>query len=116
MDLKLTIYTDETFTEVKRVAEANELVIPYRVSIYILQSLDKVNLNSEDDIFKLITNSIDKLDKVIKATFRVTESELECVNGAELVAVGKELYTWCIGKMNGLQGGNLKNVIAAANK
>ena len=110
MKLVLNIYTDETLQEVKRVAEADELRIPYRVAIYVAQSLDKLDLKNTDDIFKFVTGSVDKLDKIIKATFGVTESELDCVNLAELGAVGVEIYKWFIGKVNSLNGNNSKNV------
>lgn len=110
MNLILNIYTDETLTEIKRVAEADRLKIPYRVAMYVGQSLDTINLNSEDDIFKFVINSLDKVDKVIKATFGVTDTELECVDTMELGAVGVEIYKWAISKLNSLKGGNEKNV------
>lgn len=110
MNLVLNIYTDETLTQIKRVAEADRLKIPYRVAMYVGQSLDTINLNSEDDIFKFVVNSLDKVDKIIKATFGVTDSELECVDTMELGAVGVEIYKWAINKLNSLKGGNEKNV------
>lgn len=114
MRLALTVYTDDTLTEVKRVAEAEGLRIPYRVAIYIGESLDKVNLNSTDDIFKFVTGSLDKLDKIIKATFGVSEAELDCVDVAELGAVGVELYKWGMEKLSSLKGGSEKNAVTAA--
>ena len=114
MKLVLNIYTDETLQEVKRVAEADELRIPYRVATYIAQSLDKLDLKDTDDIFNFVTGSVDRLDKIIKATFGVSETELECVNVAELGAVGVELYKWGIEKLNGLKSGNEKNAVTAA--
>ena len=114
MRLALTVYTDETLTEVKRVAGAEGLRIPYRVAIYIGESLDKIDLNSTDDIFKFVTGSLDKLDKIIKATFGVSEAELDCVDVAELGAVGVELYKWGMEKLNSLKGGSEKNAVTAA--
>ena len=114
MELKLTIYTDDTLTDVKRVAEADRLKIPYRVSIYIINSLETVNINDENDLIKFITGSMDKLDKIIKATFGVSESELECVDGAELINVGVELYKWAMDKLKNMkQGNNSKNAVEA---
>ena len=110
MKLVLNIYTDDTLREVKRVAEADQLRIPYRVAVYIGQSLDTVNLKNENDIFKFVTGSLDKLDKIIKATFGLTDTELECVDVAELGAVGVELYKWGIDKLNSLKGNDSKNV------
>ena len=114
MKLVLNIYTDDTLTDVKRVAEADRLKIPYRVAMYIGQTLDTLDLKSEDDIFKFVTGSLDKLDKIIKATFGVTDSELECVDVAELGAVGVEIYNWGIEKLNSLKGNNSKNVETTA--
>ena len=110
MKLVLNIYTDDTLREIKRVAEADQLRIPYRVAMYIGQSLDTLNLKNENDIFKFVTGSLDKLDKIIKATFGLTDTELECVDVAELGAVGVELYKWGIDKLNSLKGDNSKNV------
>ena len=114
MNLVLNIYTDDTLTEVKRVAEADRLKIPYRVAMYIGQSLDTLDLKNEDDIFKFVTGSLDKLDKVIKATFGVTDTELDCVDVAELGAVGVELYKWGINKLQSLKGDKSKNVETTA--
>ena len=110
MNLVLNIYTDDTLTTLKRQAEADRLKIPYRVAMYIGQSLDTVSLKSEDDILKFITGNLDKVDKIIKATFGVTDTELECVDVSELGAVASEVYKWGIEKLNSLKGNNSKNV------
>ena len=109
MNLVLNIYTDDTLTELKRVAEADRLKIPYRVAMYIGQSLDTVSLENENDILKFVTGNLDKLDKIIKATFSVTDTELECVDVAELGAVASEVYKWGIEKLQSLKGNNSKN-------
>lgn len=109
MKLALTVYTDETLTEVKRVIEAERLKIPYRAAMYIGQSLDGIENKSNDDLFNFVINSLDKVDKIIKATFGVTDSELECVDVMELGAVAVELYKWGIEKINGMKGAESKN-------
>ena len=109
MKLVLNIYTDDSLTEIKRVAEADRLKIPYRVAMYVGQSLETLNLKSEDDIFNYVIKSLDKLDKIIKATFGVSETELECVDTMELGEVAVEVYKWAIEKINSLKGGNEKN-------
>jgi hypothetical protein len=111
MNLVLKIYTDDTLTELKRVAEADRLKIPYRVAIYIGQTLETLDLKNENDIFKFVTGSLDKLDKIIKATFGVSDTELECVDVMELGAVGVELYKWGIDKLQSLKGNNSKNAV-----
>lgn len=109
MTLKLTVYTDDTLTEVKRVIEADELKIPYRVALRVAESLDSINLNNNDDLLKFISGNLDKVDKIIKATFGVSEAELECVNVTDLAGVGMELYKWALDKISSLKGGNEKN-------
>ncbi len=114
MKLTLNIYKDDTLTEIKRVAEADKLKIPYRVAMYIGQSLDTVDIKNENDLFKFVINSLDKVDKIIKATFGVTETELDCVDVTELGKVAVELYKWGIDKMNSIKGGGSKNGEMAA--
>ena len=114
MKLVLNIYTDETLTEVKRTAEADRLKIPYRVAIYIGQSLDKLDVKNDTDLLNFVGGNIDKLDKIIKATFGVTELELDCVDAGELGAVAVELYKWGMDKLNSLKGNNSKNVETTA--
>lgn len=114
MDLKLTIYTNDELNEVKRVAEAERLKIPYRVSIYIISSLENISINDENDLIKFVAGSMDKLDKIIKATFGVSEAELECVDSTELISVGTELYKWAMDKLQNIKrGNNSKNSVEA---
>ena len=114
MKLVLNIYTDDELRELKRVAEADRLKIPYRVITYITQSLDTLDLNNEDDIFKFVIQNVDKLDKVIKATFGVSELEMECIDTMELGAVGVELYKWGVDKIKSLKRNGSKNVETTA--
>lgn len=108
--MKLTIYTDDNLTEVARVVEADKVKIPYKVSMYIIQSFDGINLDDTDAIFNVITKSADKLDKIIKATFNVSDSELECVDTSDLIDTAMELYKWGITKIASIKGGDSKNV------
>lgn len=111
MNLRLNVYTDESLTEIRRVCEADKLKIPYRVAMYLVQSLDSLSLNNEDDILKFVTGNVDKMDKIVKATFGVSDTELEYVDGGELIGVLKELYEWGIEKVKTLKSeGDRKNV------
>lgn len=111
MRLKLTVYTDDSLREVKREVEADRLKIPYRVTKYLAETLENVNLKDQNEIFNYIMDNLDKLDKIIKATFGLTETEMECIDTMELGAVGVELYKWGMNKIKELkQGNNLKNV------
>ena len=110
MELRLNIYTDDTLTELKRVAEADGLKIPYRVGIYIAQSLETLDIQNNNDLLHFVSGNMDKVDKIIKATFGVTETELECVDIAELGAVAVELFKWGLAKIQSLNNGGEKNV------
>lgn len=109
MKLLLNVYTDDTLIELKRTVEADRLKIPYRVAITVAESLDGVNLDNVDDVIKLISGNAGYVDKIIKATFKVTDLELECVDVAELGAVAMEIYKWTIDKFKSLNGGQEKN-------
>lgn len=112
MKLQLTVYMNDELQEVKRVVEADELKIPYRVTGYLLQSMENLSLDDKEGMFNFIAGNTEILDKIIKATFGVTELELECINTTELVSVGMEIAKWVMDKVNGLkQGNNSKNVV-----
>lgn len=113
MYFKLNIYEDESFSSVKRVAEADSVKIPYRVAMSLINSLDGVSLEDEVSLFKLVTSSTDKLDKIIKATFGVSEAELDCVDAGELGTVAVELYRWAMDKIKDIKGNSPKNAPAA---
>lgn len=112
--LKLTIYETDELRDVKRVEEADKLKIPYRTAIYIIQSLESVDIENETQIFNFVTSHIEKLDKIIKATFRVTDTELECIDLMELGTVAVDLYKWAIEKVKGLKRNDSKNAPATA--
>lgn len=109
MKLELNVYTDDSLTELKKTIEADRLRIPYRVAMYVAQSLDKLDIKNMDDVLKFVTSSTDKVDKVIKATFKISDSELECVDIMELGAVATEIYNYILEKINGM-GKNEKNL------
>lgn len=109
MNLVLNIYTDDTLTNLKRTVEADRLKIPYRVAINVAQSLESLDLDNEKEVLNFVGSNIEKVDKVIKATFGVTDSELECIDISELGSVAKEIYAWAIDKFNSLKGNDSKN-------
>lgn len=115
MRLILNVYTNETFSEIKRVCEAERVRIPYRVGIYVAQMLDQVDdITDEKQILKVVTSSTAQVTKVIKATFKVSEAELDCVDIGEMYDVAMELYRYAIEKFQSLNGDNSPNVGVAA--
>lgn len=114
MNLVLNVYTDDCLTELKKTVEADRLKIPYRVAVCVAQTLDESVLNDTDKIFNYIIGNLDKVDKIIKATFGLTDTEMECIDLMELGSVGVEIYKWAIDKINSLKGENEKNLTATA--
>ncbi|MCM1218131.1 MAG: hypothetical protein NC548_26900 [Lachnospiraceae bacterium] len=115
MRLKLNVYTNDEFTEVKRTCEAERLRVPYRVAMYVAQSLDEVeDITDERQILKLLAGSGEQVTKIIKATFGVSETELEAVDAGEMIDVALELYRYAIEKFGSLIGGNGPNGEAGA--
>ena len=108
MNLVLNIYTDESLTELKRVAEADKLKIPYRVAISLIESLDGLDINNEAQLVKFLGANAGKVDKIIKATFAVGENELDCIDAGELGKVAMELYKWAVEKIKGISSKNVK--------
>ena len=109
MELKLNIYKDENLKEVERVETADKLRIPYRVITYLAQSLDGIDIKNNDDLFNFAIKNVDKIDRIMKATFTVSDDELERVDVMELGSVATELYKWFTEKINSLNGKNAKN-------
>jgi len=115
MQLRLNVYKDENFTEVKRTCEADRVRIPYRVGIYVAQTLDQVeDITDEKQILKVITGSTDQISKIVKATFGVSEAELECVDIGEMYDVAMELYRYAMEKFSSLRGLDGPNAETAA--
>lgn len=115
MRLVLNVYANEEFSQIKRVCEADRVRIPYRVGFYVAQMLDTVDdITDEKQILKIVTSSTDQITKVIKATFKVTETELDYVDIGEMYDMAMELYRYAIEKFQSLKGDNSPNVGAAA--
>ena len=111
MSLKLTVYTDENLAEVKRAVEADRLKIPYRVTGYLMQSMENLSLDDKEGLFNYLAGNVGLLDKIIKATFNVSELELDCIDAMELYDVAMEIYAWGVEKIKNLKrGNNSKNV------
>lgn len=117
MELKLNVYTNDEFTEIKRTCEADRLRVPYRVAMYVARTLDEVgDITDEKQILKVATGSSEQVTKIIKATFGVSDTELETVDIGEMYEVAMELYRYAVEKFSSLKGGGSPNGgIAAGN-
>lgn len=115
MELTLHVYKDESFAEVERTCQADRVRIPYRVGIYVAQTLDQVeDITDEKQILKVIAGSTDQISKIVKATFRVSEAELERVDIGEMYDVAMELYRYAMEKFSSLRGPDGPNAETAA--
>ncbi len=112
MRYALNIYTDDSFTDIKRVAEADRCKIPYRVSMNLITSLEGIDLKDADDIIRFLATMPDMLDKIVKATFHVSELELECIDVMEFGPILKDMYDWAMTHVKGLEA-KVKNVQTA---
>jgi len=111
MHLVLKIYTDKNLKDIKRVVEVDRLKIPYRVGIYLLELLENENINNDVDLIKLMVTAPDKLDRIVKCTFELTDSELECVKLLELGTELIKIYKWIIETVKVLKGINSKKSV-----
>lgn len=113
MQLVLKIYTDEKLTSIKRVAEADRFKIPYRVGIYLLELLENENIKNDVDLIKLMATAPNKLDKIVKGAFGLTDSELECVDSFELGIELIKVYKWIMETVKALKGINSKKRVSS---
>lgn len=114
MQLKLNVYKDDNFTEVKKTYEKDSLRIPYKVAMHVAKMLDQVSdFTDEKQVLKIIASSGEYLTKIIKATFGVSESELEYVDILEMYDVAMEIYQYVLGKFKSLTGGQGPNMETA---
>ena len=109
MKLQITVYTDESLKDIKREVEADRLKIPYRVAMEAAKSLEDLNIEDRNDILAIVTGNLESVDKIMKATFGITDTELECIDASEMAAVVKEIYSWAVDKMKMIGGNSGKN-------
>lgn len=115
MLLKLNVYKDDTLAEVKRTVEADRLKIPYRVAVTVVEMLDDIDLDNRNQTVHFVAGNIDKVEKIIKATFGITDSEIECIDIIEMKDLAKEIVSWVMDKYSELNGGDdVKNLQVTA--
>ena len=100
--LKLNIYTDDTYTEVREVKTAQRIKIPMRVGQYVMNLLPTLDLSDGWGIIQHVLASEDQITKIVRATFGLTEDDLETVDMMELGDVGKEIVGYVVEKLEGM--------------
>ena len=104
--MKLTIYTDESMAEVREVREVPRMKIPYRTSEAVTDMLADVDLEKMNNTALLGMLIINRhhITAVVRATFGLTEGDLNCVDTMELLDVGKEIVKWVLDEIAKLDG------------
>ena len=121
MSLKLTVYKNENMTEVERVIKVDEPKISYGVVMSVMKLLEVMNpeeavgVNTEN-VFEMFATSAGAIDKIIKATFDVSDEELEKADVLEVLDAGVEIVRWAVKKVKEIGKGKLGNALAAAKK
>ncbi len=101
--LQIKIFETDELKKVKRTETAEKVKIPYRVALRLIKSLDGTSIEEEENLIRFVTGNIEKVDKVIKATFDITENEMECIDMMDLIEVGKELFAWVMDEVKKLK-------------
>lgn len=97
--MKLTIFADESFTEVREVRERDRMKIPYRVGEYVVAAISEVDLNNDEQIIKKVLDSAEQITAVVRATFGLTDEDLDHVDMMELADLGREIIGYVVQKM-----------------
>ena len=97
--MKLTIYTDETFCEVREVRERDRMKIPYRVGQHVVNLISTMDLNDEKQIIRSVLESEEHITAVVRATFGLADDDLDHVDMMELADLGREIIAFVVRKM-----------------
>jgi hypothetical protein len=100
--MKLNIYTDASFCEVREVREVPRIKIPYRVGQYVVKMIQDLDLKNKDKVFSTVLGAEDQVTMVVRATFGLTDEDLDCVDLMELADLAKEIFNFVLGKMSEL--------------
>lgn len=97
--MKLNIYTDETFTEVREVREVERMRIPYRVGQHVVKIIQTVDLKDDQAVLHKVLESEEQVTAVVRATFGLTDEDLAGVDMMELADLAREIIGFVVNKM-----------------
>ena len=99
--MKLTIYTDESMTDVREVREVPRMKIPYRTATAVLNMLGDLDLEkmNETAILGMVLKNERHLTAVVRATFGLAEEDLERIDIVELGDLAREIVAYVVQKM-----------------
>lgn len=104
--MKLTIYTDDTYTNVREVRERDKMKIPYRVAQHVIKSLDGLDLNDDKAVLAKLLESEEQITAVVRATFGLTDADLDYVDLLELSELAGQIVDFVLSKINDLGAGD----------
>lgn len=99
--MKLTIYTDESMTEVREVREVPRMKIPYRTATAVMNMLGDLDLENMNEmaILGMVLKNEYHLTRVVRATFGLDESDLDFVDVVEMGDLAKDIVAYVVQKM-----------------
>lgn len=99
--MKLNIYKDETFAEVREVREVPRMKIPYRTAEAVADLLEDIDFDNIDEgaLLRTVLKNTKLVTNVVQATFALPAEDLHFVDVMEMADLAKELIGYVIGKM-----------------
>lgn len=97
--MKLTIYTDPSFREVREVREVPRIRIPYRVGQHVVNLIANADLTDDQQILRAALGSEAQITAVVCATFGLTDEDLDHVDTMELADTAQEIIDYVVNKM-----------------
>ena len=97
--MRLNIYTDESFNEVREIRERDRMKIPYRVGQHVINTLSMLDLNNDQEVLHTLLESEKQITAVVRATFSLTDEELDYVDVMEMADLAKEIVAFVVTKM-----------------
>lgn len=100
--MRLNIYTNEQFTDIRETRERDKIKIPFRVAQYVLNTLAAMDFKDDDEVLHAVLTSEEQLTAVVRATFGLAEDDLDFIDAMELYEVGQQIVAYVIEKMAAL--------------
>lgn len=99
--MKLTIYTDESLTEVREVREVPRMKIPYRTADTVLDMLADLDMEKMNEmaVLGMVLKNKQHLTTVVRATFGLSEEDLAYIDIMDLGDLAREIVGYVVGKM-----------------
>ncbi len=112
--MRITIYQDDTYTEIRETRECDRIKIPYRVGQYVINTMSKLDYKDETKVVGAVLDSEEQITKIVKATFGLTDEDLETVDMMELGDVAKDIINFVLAKISEMGVGIDENFLTRA--